>query len=62
MAHHSNSMSDSKNDNRGVSQMIFIIVGLVIIVSGLWFLYQDNAPYHPDVTGSEGEIYLPADS
>lgn len=62
MAHESNTMSDTKNDNRSLSQAIFILVGLAIIAGGLWVLYQSTAPYHPDVSGVEGEIYLSTDS
>ena len=54
-------MFTTRNDKRGLSQAIFIAVGLAIILSGLWFLYQSNAPYHPETSGAEGEIYLATD-
>ncbi|APE44905.1 hypothetical protein BOO69_16945 [Sulfitobacter alexandrii] len=62
MAHHSNSVHRTPKDDKALSQAIFIVVGLAIIAGGLWFLYQDNAPYHPDVSGTEGELYLSTDS
>ncbi len=29
-------------------QIIFMVVGIAIIVGGLWFVYEGDAPYHPD--------------
>ncbi|QFT58454.1 hypothetical protein FIU94_06400 [Sulfitobacter sp. THAF37] len=62
MAHHSNSVPTTAKNDKTLSQAIFIIVGVMIIAGGLWFLYQDTAPYHPDVSGAEGELYLSDDS
>ncbi|GLT12845.1 hypothetical protein PVW51_01580 [Sulfitobacter sp. PR48] len=62
MAHQSNTISEKQSDDRGLSQAIFIMVGIGIILGGLWFLYQSTAPYHPDVTGGQEEIYLSTDS
>lgn len=42
------------SDARGLSQVIFVAVGLTIIVGGLWMLYMGDAPYHPEVTQAEG--------
>lgn len=36
--------------DRGFSQFLFIAIGLAIIISGLWSLYMDEAPYHPEVS------------
>ena len=33
----------------GRSQAIFVAVGLVIVLGGLWLLYQSDGPYHPEV-------------
>lgn len=62
MAQHPIPMSPPKEDKRGLSQAIFIAVGIAIILGGLWFLYQSTAPYHPDTSGAEGEIFLATDS
>ena len=35
--------------DRGLSQFLFVAVGLAIIIGGLWTLYMDDAPYHPVV-------------
>lgn len=40
------------------SQTMFVLTGLAIIAGGLWNLYMSDAPYHPKVVSSEGEIYL----
>lgn len=45
-------------DRRGISQFIFICVVLAIIVGGIWSLYMDNAPYHPEVTRTDNGITL----
>lgn len=34
-------------DRRGISQLIFVLVGIGIISGGLWSLYMADAPYHP---------------
>ncbi|MBM1632739.1 hypothetical protein JQV27_10845 [Sulfitobacter mediterraneus] len=49
-------------DDRTVSQMVFVAVGLAIVVGGLWLLYQGNAPYHPDVPMTDSETYLAIES
>lgn len=43
------------------SQALFVLTGLAIIAAGSWNLYMSDAPYHPDVDASEGEIYLAQD-
>jgi len=52
----------AKMDDRAVSQVVFVAVGLAIVVGGLWLLYQGNAPYHPDVPISDNESYLATES
>lgn len=37
---------DTLDSNRG--QVIFIVVGLAIVLGGLWLLYSAEGPYHPD--------------
>tara|TARA_R110002124_G_scaffold100496_2_gene247445 strand:- start:944 stop:1093 length:150 start_codon:yes stop_codon:yes gene_type:complete len=49
MAQQSTPMSETQKDKRGLSQAIFIAVGIAIILGGLWVLYQSSAPYHPDI-------------
>ena len=39
--------SSDKNTDRGLSQVVFVLVGLGIIAAGLWTLYMGHAPYHP---------------
>ena len=34
--------------NLGRSQAIFIAVGVAIVLGGLWLLYDNTGPYHPD--------------
>jgi hypothetical protein len=34
-------------DTRGLSQVVFVLGGIAIIVGGLWMLYMGDAPYHP---------------
>tara|TARA_R110002049_G_scaffold44333_5_gene130062 strand:- start:110529 stop:110717 length:189 start_codon:yes stop_codon:yes gene_type:complete len=34
-------------------QILFMSVGLAIIMAGLWWLYEVNAPYHPELQGSD---------
>ncbi|GAA6175741.1 hypothetical protein [Sulfitobacter pacificus] len=34
-------------DGRAVSQIVFVLIGMAIIVGGIWTLYMGNAPYHP---------------
>ncbi len=41
---------------RGLSQIMFVVIGLGIITGGLWTLYMADAPYHPEV-----DIQLAAD-
>lgn len=47
--------------NRGMSQTIFILVALGIIIAGGWSLYMDDAPYHPQAPLIESQLQLPAD-
>ena len=37
----------------GRSHAIFIAVGVAIILGGLWLLYSNTGPYHPDIPVSE---------
>ena len=48
-------------DQRGISQAVFVLIGILIIVAGLWTLYMGDAPYHPEVTGSESGDSLTSD-
>ncbi len=45
-------------DSRGVSQTVFVIIGLGIIFGGLWMLYMDDAPYHPEDQVSRDNVFL----
>lgn len=47
--------------NRGVTQVIFILVALGIIIAGGWSLYMGDAPYHPQAPLIESQLQLPAD-
>ena len=46
---------------RGVSQAVFVFVGLGIILGGLWYLYMGDAPYHPADEVSRGTIHYAYD-
>ena len=35
--------------NLGRSQAIFMAIGVAIILGGLWLLYGNTGPYHPDI-------------
>ena len=48
-------------DQRGFSQAVFVLIGMMIIVAGLWSLYMGDAPYHPEVSGSERGDFLTSD-
>tara|TARA_R110002094_G_scaffold164703_1_gene148773 strand:- start:361 stop:552 length:192 start_codon:yes stop_codon:yes gene_type:complete len=48
-------------ENRGITQMVFILVALGIIIAGGWSLYMGDAPYHPQVPMTESQLNLPAD-
>lgn len=51
--------SDRRNgDGKGLSQAIFVLIALGIIVGGLWSLYFSDAPYHPqnDVSRSDTQL------
>lgn len=54
-------VSERTDAGRGVSQAIFIIVGLGIILGGLWYLYMGDAPYHPTDEVSRGTIHYAYD-
>ncbi len=41
-----------------LAHVLFFTIALTIIFGGLWSLYMSDAPYHPDIVMSEGEIYL----
>lgn len=44
-----------------LSQTLFVLVSITIIVGGLWTLYMGDAPYHPEVSATQGEIFLASD-
>ena len=48
-------------DRRGLSQLVFVVLGLGIITGGMWSLYMDDAPYHPDGHPTHGEILVSSD-
>lgn len=51
--------SDTRNgDGKGLSQAIFVLVTLGIIIGGLWSLYSSIAPYHPQDGVSRNETQL----
>jgi len=41
-----------------LSQALFVLAGLAIIAGGIWTLYMSNAPYHPEVGMTGGEVFL----
>ena len=55
------STRNAPGDGRGLSQAIFVLIGLGIIAASLWSLYMGDAPYHPDDQVSRGSITLAAD-
>ena len=52
----------SNDADLGRSQAIFVAVGLAIILGGLWLLYSNTGPYHPDVPVSENVVQGVTDS
>ena len=46
---------------RGVSQFLFIVIALAIIIGGLWSLYMNDAPYHPEVSQGNAGITVATD-
>lgn len=48
-------------NGRGLSQTLFVLIGLGIITGGLWTLYMADAPYHPEVPVAESQIFLASD-
>ncbi len=51
----------NKPDRRGITQFLFVISGVGIIVGGLWSLYMGNAPYHPEDTVTRSGVFLASD-
>lgn len=45
-------------DRRGFSQVVFVMIGLGIILGGLWTLYMGDAPYHPEDQGPQNSAFL----
>jgi len=43
------------------AQAIFAAVGIGIIFGGLWFISESNAPYHPEVPVTGGELVIASD-
>lgn len=43
------------------AQAIFAAVGVAIIFGGLWFISETNAPYHPEVPATGGELIVASD-
>lgn len=52
----------TRTDETNRSQTIFIVVGLAIVVGGLWLLYDVDGPYHPEVPMTDTFIHDIADS
>ena len=52
---------NNPNDNKGVTQVIFVLAGLGIIAGGLWSLYMGDAPYHPQDDVTRGDVQLISD-
>ncbi len=48
-------------DRRGLSQAVFVMIGLGIISGGLWTLYMGDAPYHPEDQVSRDSVFLASD-
>lgn len=48
-------------DNTALTTVLFVGIGMVIILGGLWSLYMADAPYHPEVTRDGTGIQLAAD-
>ena len=51
----------AESDRITRAQAIFAAVGIGIIISGLWFVAQTNAPYHPEVLTAEDALIFAAD-
>ena len=47
--------------DRALGQFFFVAIGLAIIIGGLWSLYMGDAPYHPEITGSDSGMVLTTD-
>jgi hypothetical protein len=45
-------------ERRGLSQVVFVMIGLGIILGGLWTLYMGDAPYHPEYQGPQNSAFL----
>lgn len=50
-----------KSDKRVLSQVVFILIGVGIIVGGLWSLYMGDAPYHPEDAVTRNGVFLTSD-
>lgn len=49
------------DDTRPLSQAVVVVISLMIIAAGLWFVYQGNAPYHPQGALEETPLHLARD-
>lgn len=57
-----NTQTPSKfDDNRGMSQAIFVLAALGIISAGLWTLYMGDAPYHPADVATQSDFSMISD-
>ncbi|MCX7558066.1 hypothetical protein OS190_00700 [Sulfitobacter sp. F26204] len=52
---------DDSSQKKGFSQMVFVLIGLAIIAGGVWSLYMNDAPYHPEDQVTRGSFSLIAD-
>ncbi|SFD86546.1 hypothetical protein SAMN04488523_103144 [Sulfitobacter brevis] len=44
------------------SHLIFVAVGMLIVIGGLWVLYNFDAPYHPEIPVSDSQQFQISDS
>lgn len=51
----------AESDRMTRAQAIFAAVGIGIIFGGLWFISESNAPYHPEVPVTGGELVIASD-
>lgn len=48
-------------EKNGLSQIVFVVIGLGIITGGIWTLYMGDAPYHPQDQVTRGDFSLISD-
>lgn len=51
----------AESDRITRAQAIIAAVGVGIIFGGLWFISEMNAPYHPEIPVTGGDVIIASD-